>query len=604
MLRRLKADVETSLPPKSEMLIFTSLSSMQKELYKKILRREVDTVNGEQGASKNALMNIVMQLRKACNHPYLFEGQEDRKLDPLGEHLIANCGKMALLDKLLVKLKERGHRVLIFSQMTRMLDIIEDYMMMRQYRYCRIDGDTSYDDREELIDAYNAPGSEKFIFLLSTRAGGLGINLQTADTVVLYDSDWNPQSDLQAQDRAHRIGQKKVVNIYRLVTENTIEEKVVMRAQQKLKLDAMVVQQGRLANKDKLSKDELMDALRFGAEKVFRSGDGGVNDEDIDIILDRGKKRTEELMGKLENAEKGDLLDFKMDGGMKTQEFEGQDYSAGRRSNAPVIDKMLLLEEECAQQRVRKPVANYNEKNFYVRGESRDRPKKPKKARSKLPDGLRIPHMHAWQFFQHERLNEIVTEEERSFLIRANSNRAAEVLPENSMVTSAMLVGDTVAAEKSMLLNEGFPKWQRAHFNAFVRGCIKYGRDDVGSIAGDVGISVEEVTRYKKAFWVKGPAVFGGSDWARMTRNIEKGEKKLLELKKLALATKGVVERFKNPWQDLSVSYGQGRPQSKEFTTVEDRCLLCLAHTHGYGNWEKNSAGAASHQRRHARNSA
>jgi SWI/SNF-related matrix-associated actin-dependent regulator of chromatin subfamily A member 5 len=432
MLRRLKADVEKSLPPKSEMMIFTNMSTMQKELYKKILRREVDTVNGKQGASKNALMNIVMQLRKACNHPYLFEGQEDRSLDPLGDHLISNCGKMALLDKLLAKLKERGHRVLIFSQMTRMLDIIEDFMIMRNYQYCRIDGDTSYDDREELIDAYNAPGSEKFVFLLSTRAGGLGINLQTADTVVLYDSDWNPQSDLQAQDRAHRIGQKKIVNVYRLVTENTIEEKVVTRAQQKLKLDAMVVQQGRLANKDKLSKDELMDALRFGAEKVFRSGEEGVNDEDIDIILDRGKKRTEELMGKLENAEKGDLLDFKMDGGMKAQEFEGQDYSAERRRNTvPIIDKMLLLEEECSQQRIRKPVANYNEKNFYIHGESRDRPKKPKKPRSKLPDGLRIPHMHAWQFFEHERLNEIVTEEERLFLIRANST--VDILPETRL---------------------------------------------------------------------------------------------------------------------------------------------------------------------------
>jgi SWI/SNF-related matrix-associated actin-dependent regulator of chromatin subfamily A member 5 len=131
MLRRLKADVETSLPPKSEMMIFTGMSAMQRDLYKKILRREVDMVNGDSASSRTALLNIVMQLRKACNHPYLFEGMEDRQQDPLGEHLVANCGKMVLLDKLLHKMAVRGHRVLIFSQMTRMLDILEDFMHMR-----------------------------------------------------------------------------------------------------------------------------------------------------------------------------------------------------------------------------------------------------------------------------------------------------------------------------------------------------------------------------------------------------------------------------------------------------------------------------------------
>jgi SWI/SNF-related matrix-associated actin-dependent regulator of chromatin subfamily A member 5 len=128
-------------------------------------------------------------------------------------------GKMAVLDKLLPKLKANGSRVLIFSQMTRLLDILEDYLVYRGYEYCRIDGSTSSEDRENSMEDFNKEGSTKFVFLLSTRAGGLGINLATADTVVLYDSDWNPQADLQAQDRAHRIGQKKPVNIYRFVTE-------------------------------------------------------------------------------------------------------------------------------------------------------------------------------------------------------------------------------------------------------------------------------------------------------------------------------------------------------------------------------------------------
>ena len=585
MLRRLKADVEKSLPPKSEMMIFTGMAPMQRELYKKILRREVDTVNGGGSASsKTALLNIVMQLRKACNHPYLFEGMEDRKQDPLGEHLVTNCGKMVLLDKLLQKMKERGHRVLIFSQMTRMLDILEDFLIMRQYESCRIDGDTTYDEREELIDAYNAPGSTKFVFLLSTRAGGLGINLQTADTVVLYDSDWNPQSDLQAMDRAHRIGQKKVVNVYRLVTEFAIEEKVVTRAQQKLKLDAMVVQQGQLANKDKLSKDELMDAVRFGAEKVFRSTDDGVTDEDIDIILDRGKKKTEEMMNKLSEAEKGDMLDFKLDGGMKAQTFEGQDYSAeGRRLQAPVIDKMLLLEEECATQRVRKPVANYNEAKLgHPSGD--DRPKKPKKPKSKLPEALRIPVMHPWMFFQSARLLEIHHAEEAQFLAQQESGT---LTPEAAQtVTTEQLLGAEVAQEKAQLLAEGFPKWHRQLFADFVRALAKIGHENLSEVAAMLEKDEAEVQRYCDAFFAKGPLAFGDTEWARLENQIQRGNKKREEIQKLEYGTRKVFERFQDPWQELTLSYGVGRPAAKEFTTSEDRCLLCLAHTYGHGNWD------------------
>lgn len=197
MLRRLKKEVEKNLPPKHETILFTGMSAMQKKLYRDILIRDIDAIQGTSG-SRTAILNIVMQLRKCAGHPYLFPGVEDRTLPPLGEHLVENCGKMVLLDKLLKRLKERGHRVLLFTQMTRILDIMEDYLVMRRFQYCRIDGNTSYELREERIDAYNAPDSEKFIFLLSTRAGGLGINLQTADVVILYDSDWNPQVSIVA----------------------------------------------------------------------------------------------------------------------------------------------------------------------------------------------------------------------------------------------------------------------------------------------------------------------------------------------------------------------------------------------------------------------
>jgi SWI/SNF-related matrix-associated actin-dependent regulator of chromatin subfamily A member 5 len=182
------------------------------------------------------------------------------------EHLVQNAGKMVILDKLLKRMKENGSRVLIFSQMSRMLDILEDYCHFRQYResasvlslisilfsnfscapeYCRIDGSTSHEDRISGIDEYNKPGSEKFIFLLTTRAGGLGINLTSADVVVLYDSDWNPQADLQAMDRAHRIGQTKQVYVFRFITEGSVEERMLERAAQKLRLDQLVIQQDR-----------------------------------------------------------------------------------------------------------------------------------------------------------------------------------------------------------------------------------------------------------------------------------------------------------------------------------------------------------------------
>lgn len=149
MLRRLKVDVEKSLPPKKETILFTGMSVMQKNLYRQILLRDIDQINGNQSsnsnASRTAILNIVMQLRKCCNHPYLFPNMEDRNLDPLGDHLYQNCGKMTLLDKLLGKMFIRKHRVLLFSQMTRMLDILEDYFAMRGYKYCRIDGNTSYE---------------------------------------------------------------------------------------------------------------------------------------------------------------------------------------------------------------------------------------------------------------------------------------------------------------------------------------------------------------------------------------------------------------------------------------------------------------------------
>lgn len=160
------------------------------------------------------------------------------------DEIVRASGKFELLDRLLPKLHRGGHRVLLFSQMTRLLDILEIYLRMHDYKYLRLDGSSKTDERGTLLKEFNAQDSPYFLFLLSTRAGGLGLNLQTADTVIIFDSDWNPQMDQQAEDRAHRIGQKKEVRVFVLVSVGSIEEVILERAKQKMGIDAKVIQAG------------------------------------------------------------------------------------------------------------------------------------------------------------------------------------------------------------------------------------------------------------------------------------------------------------------------------------------------------------------------
>ncbi|THU73970.1 hypothetical protein C4D60_Mb04t28440 [Musa balbisiana] len=210
LLRRVKKDVMKDLPPKKELILRVELSSKQKEYYKAILTRNYQIL-ARRGGAQISLINVVMELRKLCCHAYMLEGVEPAteptdSVEGLRQLLDAS-GKMQLLDKMMVKLKEQGHRVLIYSQFQHMLDLLEDYLSYKKWTYERIDGKVSGAERQIRIDRFNAKNSTKFCFLLSTRAGGLGINLATADTVFIYDSDWNPHADLQAMARAHRLGQ-------------------------------------------------------------------------------------------------------------------------------------------------------------------------------------------------------------------------------------------------------------------------------------------------------------------------------------------------------------------------------------------------------------
>ncbi|XP_064032289.1 chromodomain-helicase-DNA-binding protein 1 isoform X3 [Pogoniulus pusillus] len=312
LLRRVKKDVEKSLPAKVEQILRMEMSALQKQYYKWILTRNYKALSKGSKGSTSGFLNIMMELKKCCNHCYLIKPPDDNEFYNKQEalqHLIRSSGKLILLDKLLIRLRERGNRVLIFSQMVRMLDILAEYLKYRQFPFQRLDGSIKGELRKQALDHFNAEGSEDFCFLLSTRAGGLGINLASADTVVIFDSDWNPQNDLQAQARAHRIGQKKQVNIYRLVTKGSVEEDILERAKKKMVLDHLVIQRMDTTGKTILhtgstpsssppfNKEELSAILKFGAEELFKEPEGEEEEPqemDIDEILKRAETRENE----------------------------------------------------------------------------------------------------------------------------------------------------------------------------------------------------------------------------------------------------------------------------------------------------------------------
>uniref|UniRef100_A0AAY4D113 DNA helicase n=1 Tax=Denticeps clupeoides TaxID=299321 RepID=A0AAY4D113_9TELE len=340
LLRRVKKDVEKSLPAKVEQILRVEMSAIQKQYYKWILTRNYKALSKGMKGSTSGFLNIMMELKKCCNHCYLIKPPEDNEFYNKQEalqHLIRSSGKLVLLDKLLVRLKERGHRVLIFSQMVRMLDILAEYLKSRQFLFQRLDGSIKGEMRKQALDHFNAEGSEDFCFLLSTRAGGLGINLASADTVVIFDSDWNPQNDLQAQARAHRIGQKRQVNIYRLVTKGSVEEEIIERAKKKMVLDHLVIQRMDTTGKTVLhtgaapssstpfNKEELSAILKFGAEELFKEPEGEEQEPqemDIDEILKRAETREndpgpstvgEELLSQFKVANFSMMEDEEMD---------------------------------------------------------------------------------------------------------------------------------------------------------------------------------------------------------------------------------------------------------------------------------------------------
>ena len=294
MLRRLKKDVEKDLPDKQERVIKCNFSALQAKLYKQLGTHNRILVNDASGkkTGMRGLSNMLMQLRKLCNHPFVFE-EVETQMSPgssVNDLIWRTAGKFELLDRILPKFQATGHRVLMFFQMTAIMDIMEDYMRYKGIQFMRLDGSTKADDRSELLKEFNAPDSPYFCFLLSTRAGGLGLNLQTADTVIIYDSDWNPHQDLQAQDRAHRIGQKNEVRILRLISSNSVEEKILERAQFKLDMDGKVIQAGKFDNKStNEERDEMLRIMLEAAESADSLQQEEMDDEDLNAIIMRNE---------------------------------------------------------------------------------------------------------------------------------------------------------------------------------------------------------------------------------------------------------------------------------------------------------------------------
>ncbi|KAL0138902.1 hypothetical protein V8B55DRAFT_1448945 [Mucor lusitanicus] len=295
-LRRTKQEVLKKLPPKYELIVPISMTPLQKEVYKLCLSSEIiETLTEATGTKRQkGLTNIFTNLRKTLNHPYLLDGVELEQptAADVQKSMIEACGKLKLFHQMLPKLIERGHRVLLFSTMTRNLDIVEDYLDYEQIKYVRIDGSTKENNRVKAIDAFNAPNSKINVFLLSTRAGGVGINLATADTVIIWDSDFNPYADLQAISRAHRIGQANMVIIYRFMTRLSVEEKILQIGKKKMALEHVVVERMKAEEEEQI--EDLESILKYGTEALFDNDDSKdirYDDAAIDNLLNREQYR-------------------------------------------------------------------------------------------------------------------------------------------------------------------------------------------------------------------------------------------------------------------------------------------------------------------------
>ncbi|KAF8511891.1 P-loop containing nucleoside triphosphate hydrolase protein [Hysterangium stoloniferum] len=580
LLRRVKVDVEKNLLPKKEVNIYVGLTDMQRKWYRSVLEKDIDAVTSLSGK------------KEVTCHPYLFDGAEPGPPYTTDEHLIDNCGKMIILDKLLHQMKAKGSRVLVFSQMSRVLDILEDYCTFRRYPHCRIDGGTAHEDRIAAIDEYNRPGSEKFIFLLTTRAGGLGINLTTADIVVLYDSDWlvndvlpfgplrKRQADLQAMDRAHRIGQTKQVYVFRLITENSVEERMLERAAQKLRLDQLVIQQGHTKITKATNKEELLDLIHHGAEKIVNSNDDLLVNADIDEIIHRGEERTEEINKKYANLNIDDLNNFKSDFSIK--EWEGEEFGSKNKSR-----RFEWIKPSKRERKGNYSIDGYDKEAMPIGPKTKKAPKQPRPPKQVM--------VQDYQFYPREL--QALQEREANAFKRAHKYQVPLQDPQNEDETPEMLEAERAAeqaiidnvslpwhtslaeplteeeiARKEELSRHGFDNWSKRDFQQFVKAVEAHGRDAPDEVlAQEIKHKIaEEVKAYAKVFWKRWREL---EDFQRIEQRILEGEARREKQDNLEALLDEKIKSVQFPMQELELNYPIAK--GKVYEEEEDRYLLC-----------------------------
>ena len=477
ILRRLKTKVEKSIPDKEERIIDVELTTLQKQYYRALYDRNREFL--EQGVQKSTLPNLInleVQLRKCCNHPWLIEGTIEREgVDELDndeycKRMIEASGKMVLLDKLLAKLEREGHKVLIFSQMRKMLDILEEMMKYRNYRFERFDGTTKSHDRQAAIDRFCSPKFDILVFLLTTRAGGQGLNLVAADTVIIFDSDWNPQQDIQAQARCHRIGQTRAVSVYRLVTRKTYEARMFERASKKLGLGHAILKSVEYGVKAKDVKDlkHLDNMLRYGAYSVLNE-----NEEDrekakkweesnIDEILQHcsHKVQTEDNNGEKQD-DKNELgihsftrSTFQSQQADENIDVEADNFWAQIFENEENEDAGIMLDDKIAARRLLKKLEKQDSQIFHDAGKKHKWWKKFRKHMTKIcklkEDGQEIPNLEDqlalvatamnWRHYWNEEENSNIEKWYKTMKRRGGKHRH-QTLNEDQMGTLNALNG-------------------------------------------------------------------------------------------------------------------------------------------------------------------
>jgi hypothetical protein len=595
------------------------LSKLQKGLYKQILTKNVDSLN-KFSKDKIQLLNVLMQLRKVCNHPYLFPKVEEGPPFITGDHLIENSMKLYVLDKLIQLKISQGSKILIFSQMVTVLNILDDYCRYKSYNFCRIDGSTSREERDRQIELFQSPDNKDvFIFLLSTRSGGLGINLHAANTVVIFDSDWNPQVDLQAIDRAHRIGQTKDVTVYRFVTEGTVEEKIVERAAKKLKIDHLIIQKGK-AIQNKPSAIELSSMIHHGAADLFCQEEE-TKDVNIFDIIKYSENKTDQIQGKLKTLEdKMNITNLSLISNPNDiYQFEGEDYKNYTNVETNFIN-----------------VGNFQrERKFiYTNFQSNQDLSKIRKPRVLTGWRAKVNGGYDHQLFDKTRLDKLDEKEQtwNDYLAKleklSEENVEEDLNNKNKKEEKEKLLQQLIEnepeeftsqneEEREYLLSQGFAKWSKKDFQRLCEALKTVSSSDYTELSKFIrGKSADDIKKYMTVLLKNIDKVKGANKITVRINEVNQLNKKIegyhsniknyfdqitnksdniydsIRFKEKKVVKNKFIDtkkKSKSNIEDIEL-VEESFSENENFSILNlnsDKYLVCMLFKYGYGNWNK-----------------